>query len=78
MNVIRPADPARAVATALAIHRLQTEGKISAQESSRRFELMLTEQPYALVGVYSPPRNILDDHGRVIGEIQPGDSFTGM
>lgn len=76
MNIVRPANPQRAIDTALKISALQAAGDITAEQAGERFSRMLTEQPYSFLGVFVLPNLIADVTGKIIGELQPGDSFT--
>jgi hypothetical protein len=68
MRVLRPADVALKMATATA----KRDGAIDAEA----FDRSLSEQDHQFVGFAAKDGSILDRFGKVVGTLQPGDSFV--
>ena len=69
ITVIRPSDPGKALLRASEILALALD------ERERAFQSMLHEQPYTVMG-YLAGNHIVDSNGKIVGKIEPGDSFV--
>lgn len=69
MMVLRPENPALAIELA---------NKLLGSKDEEEFDKILQAQPYLFVGysARSNAKKILDEDGKIIGELQPGDSFV--
>lgn len=78
LAVIRPEDPAKALASARQVMEDERKGRITADEAHRRFNLITTEQAYTFVGVAAvDAEQMLDHDGTILDDkLQPGDSFV--
>lgn len=78
LAVIRPDDPKKAVALAEEIMAKEARGELSAEAAREAFNDIPTMQPYRFMGFLggSARKDIVDEHGKVIGKIEPGDSFV--
>lgn len=77
MRVLRPEDAAVKLATA-GLRSGAVPGSLSLEDQldAEAFDLSLSEQPHQLVGFAGKDGSILDRFGRVVGTLQPGDSFV--
>lgn len=68
--MVRPENPALALQMAKAL--------IGVDASDERFAQILQAQPYTYVGLLGPGPDpkLVNEHGDVIGELRPGDSFV--
>jgi hypothetical protein len=78
--VLRPEDPAKAIARARDIKERQDFGLIDPTQAAREFNSMLEEQTYTYEGVAGVDGKTLYDEksGAECGSIQPGDSFLSL
>jgi len=67
LYVLRPGDPAREVARALAAH---AAGDVVAAST------LDPTQTYTYVGRLGPAHAIVDAEGQVLGPLEPGDTFV--
>ena len=67
--VLRPQDPAKALARAR---------EIQGTNDKAAFDAILTEQPYTFAGILGTRGTVLDDDGNVIGSLVSGDSFANL
>lgn len=76
--VIRPEDPAKAIARAKGIVERQDRGLITPEQAAQEFSHMLFEQTYAYQGIAGVDgKTLYDDKlAEPCGTIQPGDSFV--
>jgi hypothetical protein len=70
--VVRPENPAIAIARGLEVQRLPKHLQ------SEAFQRLLDEQTYTFVGYLGEDENIEDEDGRVLGKMVPGDSITSL
>jgi len=66
LAVVRPDDPEKAIQLA--------REQIGAEDPTA-FELILWSQPYRYIGILGTKEQILDNGRKIIGNVQPGDSF---
>lgn len=77
MKVLRPSNPQLAINMAMALKTSQQEGLITTDEYLRAFHGILTTQDYTFVGFFDREHKcLIDDDGKRLGELQPGDSFV--
>lgn len=72
MRILRPRDAAAKVAGMAELH----DGMPKA-EADALFDRLLSEQEHQFVGFASKDGSILDRFGKVVGKLEPGDSFVG-
>ena len=78
MRVLRPEDAARKMATAGFTEAMAANpGSADVPLDAEAFDRSLSEQPHQFVGFAAKDGSILDRFGRVVGKVQPGDSFVG-
>jgi hypothetical protein len=84
LAVVRPEDPERAMATVRQIMEDEQSGRVAPEESERRFNGMLSEQPYTFVGIAGNNGSlfVLDESGEAKpiegAQMQPGDSMVPL
>ncbi len=78
MAVMRPRDPALALKLTREWQARVKKERLSEHEAQEAFNRILQAQDYMFVGINSPdgePVLVSPDTGKVIGKLEPGDSF---